>query len=170
MLGSVYTGLHPLKAPNEVSWEVVIGKYLFNMLLFWTGLRLALLVILQVCLFWVFILVLYLFYGPLFSVLSILLWKFLWLDEEPGMLFCLFVIMRMEISWFEWEIYCSSLSTLTVMTVSRDASYFSMNFNIILLIKSSVSTSCNQGLFLSQICDEAILAIIHFGYGSERKV
>jgi hypothetical protein len=161
MQGIVYTGLHPLKAPDEVSWEVVIGKYLFNILLLWTGLRLALLVILQVCLFWVFILVLYLFYGPLFSVLSILLWKFLWLNEELLTLFCLFIIMRMEISWFLWEIYCSSLSTLNVMTVWRDASYFSMNFNIILLIKSSVSTSCNQELFFPQFCDEAILAIIH---------
>jgi hypothetical protein len=66
--------------------------------------RLALF-ILQACLFWIFVLVWHLFYCPLFSVLSILLWKFLWLNEEVLTLFCFFLVVRMDISWFSWDIY-----------------------------------------------------------------
>jgi hypothetical protein len=45
-----------------------------------------------------FVLVLYLFYDPLFSVLSILLWKFLWLNEMLTFFLCLLLITRMKIS------------------------------------------------------------------------
>jgi hypothetical protein len=64
----------------------------------WTGARLALLFILLSCLifFW--------FRGPFLSVLSFLLWNSLWLVEEVLTLLCLFLIVRMGISWFLWEI------------------------------------------------------------------
>jgi hypothetical protein len=65
----------------------------------WRGVQLPLLFILQVCLFWFFVPVWFLFYGPLFSVLSILLWKFLWLNEEVLTWLCFFLIVRMEISY-----------------------------------------------------------------------
>jgi hypothetical protein len=49
-------------------------------------------------------------FGPLFSVLSILLWKFLWLHEE--VLFCVFLncengdflILRGDISMYAWKV------------------------------------------------------------------
>ncbi len=44
------------------------------------------------------------FLGPLFSVLSFLLWNSLWLVEEVLTSLCLFLIVRMEISQFSWEI------------------------------------------------------------------
>lgn len=43
-------------------------------------------------------------HGPLFSVLSFLLQKFLWLNEEVLSLLC-FLIVGMEFSWFLWEIF-----------------------------------------------------------------
>jgi hypothetical protein len=46
----------------------------------------------------------FLFLGPLFSVLSFLLWSSLWLVEEVLTSLCLFLIMRMEIIQFLWEI------------------------------------------------------------------
>jgi hypothetical protein len=44
------------------------------------------------------------FLGPLLSVLSFLLWNSLWLVEEVLTLLCLFLVARMWISWFLWEI------------------------------------------------------------------
>ncbi len=48
------------------------------------------------------------FHGLLFSVLSILLRKFVWLNDKVLTLLCFFLIMRMEISWFLREIFSSS--------------------------------------------------------------
>jgi hypothetical protein len=53
----------------------------------------------QVFFFW--------FLGRLFSVFSFLLWNSLWLVEEMLTVLCLFLIIRMEICQFLWEIYLS---------------------------------------------------------------
>jgi hypothetical protein len=47
----------------------------------------------------------FLFLGPLFSVLSFILWNSLWLVEEVLTLLCFFLIVRMEISQLLWEIF-----------------------------------------------------------------
>ncbi len=71
----------------------------------------------------VFILV----FGPLLvfvlwsfsSVLSILLCKFWRLNEEMLTLLCLFLILRMEISWFLWEVF-SVFSLLLCMVLASN--------------------------------------------------
>jgi hypothetical protein len=47
----------------------------------------------------------FLFLGPSLSVLSFLLWNLLWLVEEVLSLLWFFLIVRMEISWFLWEMF-----------------------------------------------------------------
>jgi hypothetical protein len=47
--------------------------------------------------------------GPFLCVLSFLLWSSLWLVEDVLTSLCLFLIVRMEISWFLWEIYQSHI-------------------------------------------------------------
>jgi hypothetical protein len=96
-----YTDLYPLWRADEVSGEVVIENSLSYMLL---------LIPEEVCdchccsyckcLFWFSVPVWFLFSGPLFSVLSILLWKFLLLNEEVLTWICFLLIVRMEISQF----------------------------------------------------------------------
>jgi hypothetical protein len=75
-------------------WQKNICRFLYNCL----PPKMALLFILQACLIIFFVIVWYLFYSPFFLFLSILLWKLLWFNEVLT-LFCLFLIMRMEISY-----------------------------------------------------------------------
>jgi hypothetical protein len=54
------------------------------------------------------------FFGPLFFVLSFLLWNYLWIVEEVLTFLFFFLVIRMEISRFLWKIYfmlCKSLGT-----------------------------------------------------------
>ncbi len=41
-------------------------------------------------------------------------WKFLWLNEEVLTLLCFFLIVRMEISWFLWQIFIVAFPLLVV--------------------------------------------------------
>jgi len=67
------------------------------------------------CLFWLFVLVLYLFYGPfVLSFVSFFSWDF-WGFKEMLTLFCLFLITRKEISRFLWETFLSFLSKLSTL-------------------------------------------------------
>lgn len=73
----------------------------------WTAVWLSLLFILKVFLFWLFVFVWYLFYGPLSCKLLTL--------------FFLLLIVRMENSWFLWEICITDVmcESLILYLVSR---------------------------------------------------
>ncbi len=62
--------------------------------------RLALLFILLSCFILYLVLFWFSFLGPMYSVLSLLLWNSLWLVEEVLTLLCFFLIVIMEISQF----------------------------------------------------------------------
>ncbi len=74
----VFTGLYPLLGADEVNGKVVIEKSLYMLLLMvpeqvsdW-----------NCCSYRFCVLFCFLFLGPLFSVLSFLLWNSLWLVKE----------------------------------------------------------------------------------------
>jgi hypothetical protein len=96
----IFTGMLTSTRMNSLTehmflemWQKNMCRFLYNCL----PPKMALLFILQACLVFFLVIVWYLFYSPLFLFLSILLWKLLWLNEVLT-LFCLFLIMRMEIS------------------------------------------------------------------------
>ncbi len=100
----------------------------------WTGVRLALLsyccsFFLVFCSFW------FLFLGPLSSVLSFLICDYLCLVEGVLTLLWFFLIVRMEISQFLWEIYFSIFHTFFLVAISLPFDYlFLLGFFCLFLL------------------------------------